>query len=160
MDPTSPNYPPQVWEQIEKTLGKLPPETKAHCAMLIRAMGEMQVPVDAASELISDQINQSAHRFRQGMDTFQLLGQAIERIGEAIEEKSHMATLMDTMLHLKRGMAQLYHELAVLAPQAGVPDFTSPEEISEELARANEELAHWIATRENYGYPSDDNGSE
>ena len=156
MEPTSPDYPPEVWAQIEKTLGKLPPETEAHCALLIRAMGQMEVPAEAAAELISDQINHSAHRFRHGMETFQLLGQAIERIGEAIEQKAQMVKLMDTMLHLKRGMAQLYHDLAVTAPIAGVPDFTSAEETSTELSRANDELNHWIATRETYGYDSDD----
>lgn len=150
VDPAA--YAAQVWEGIHESLGELPANTHAHCDESVEAMGTTGVPAGAAAALISAQIHRSANQFGASLKHFEVMGQAIQRLAAVIEDRAEMPKVMDTMLHLKHAMATMYHDLAKLAPLAGVGDFTPAEETAEELHGAETELNEWLSTRENYGF--------
>jgi hypothetical protein len=144
-------YVKDVWQGVESELDGVPEHILTHADPIIRRLADDGVPTGAATRIMLERIQESAHAFGQGMETFQLIGAAIERLGEAIEDRAENVRLMDTMLHLKQGMSVLYHNLAIMAPMAGA-DFTSPEETARELEAATDELAQWVAKREEYGF--------
>ena len=145
------HYLKEVWQGVEERLDGVPNRIQTHAAPSIREMANEGIPTAAATRLWVDRIQQATHNFGHGMDVFQLIGAAIERLGEAMEDRAEHVRLMDTMLHLKQGMSVLYHDLATLAPMAGA-DFTSTEETARELEAATNELAEWIANRADYGF--------
>jgi hypothetical protein len=136
-----------VWDEVVLRFGPVgEPARAAHAALIARCAAQ-SMSAEHAAEVVSARMSAARAATEAGLAAFNRLVAAIEFGGRVVREPVPREEAMDHLLATKLGLAELYHYLAGIAPEADAPDVRTPKETAQLIAEAQADLARWHERR-------------